>query len=863
MRNNTDKTIMIFAVVTILLIAATIFLAVPVKAQEEHGGNALAPNWDYKAIPAGVTPKYTITSIPFMSLSPNPIGVGQTVLVNLWFTYTAAENRFLADFKVTITDPEGKQDSITLNSYVADSTAWFTYVPDKVGTWKLKFEFPGEYFPAGWYLNGMLVTNNSGTSYPDSTWYAPVSTAEQTLTVQNEQVISWYSPLPTDYWTRPIEPNNREWAAIGGNYPYTGDTSFPESATSSNYYGPFITAPNTPHIVWKRQGALAGIIGGETGNYATLSSPGTPSVIFMGRAYQTVTKVMSILINGTYRQQPTSVAECYDLRTGQIYYDIPVADGGITPTHIAYWKGVDNAVPGAGEAATFGVELHAITGSASNARLYKINPYTGAITVNVSLPNLGSGGIAEVGYFNGYYLSYQNSGTRAAPANSYIINWTEQGSSTNFTSRIVSNVSVSPPPSYRVPPTIAAAQDVLGAYDPESGIGVIQSRFYWAGVYGGNLVGLDFTTGKVLWNITSDPNDPTGTTPFNMATALAENGKYFGYFEQGYWKAYDLRTGQLSWTTHLDDYPWAEFSLYTAAGYNGILYYIGYTGVWALNETNGNILWHYVDPAPPFETPYSSNGTADYSVETIKVIDGKLFVANNEHTPSQPATRGWGLISLNATTGKFLWKIYGTRMSPGAASDGYLTAASSYDGYMYVLGKGKSKTMISAPQTAAAKGQAMVITGSVMDESPAQPDTPAVSDSSMSTWMDYLHMQMPIDGLYRNVTITGVPVTLTAIDANGSVIDLGTVTTNGYYGTFSKTWTAPNEGDYQIIATFAGDNSYGSSSAATDINIGPAPEGKPSIAIPTPADYTMTILGVGIAVIIAVLIATILLYRKE
>lgn len=846
--------------------ASVTMMATP-QAQEEHGGNALAPNWSYQAVPAGTTPKYTITSIPFLSFSPNPIGVGQTLLVNMWFTYTAAENRFLADFKVTITAPDGKVNTVTLNSYVADSTAWFTYVPDQVGTWKLQFSFPGEWFPAGRYLNGMLVTNASGTSYPDSTWYAPVSTAVLNLIVQTDQVMSWYSPLPTDYWTRPIEPNNREWAAISGNYPWTGYAGFSQSATSNNYYGPFITAPKTAHIVWKRQGALSGIIGGETGNFATLSSPPTPSVIYMGRCYATVTKVMQVFLNGTYRQQPTTVAECFDLRTGQIYYDIPIADGGITPTHIAYWKGVDTAVPGAEADTTFGVELHAISGGATSARLYKINPMTGAITVNVSLPSFGSGGNAEAGYFNGYYLSYQNTGTAAAPANSFIINWTEQGSDTNFNNRIVSNVSIAPSPSYRVPPTLAAAQSVLGAYDPASGIGVVQSRFYFAGVYGGNLAAFSYITGKVLWNITTDPNDPTGTTPFNMATALSENGKYFCYFEQGYWKAFDLNTGRQLWSTHLDDYPWAEFSLYTTAGYNGMLYYIGYTGVWALDESTGKILWHYVDPAPPFETPYSSNGTADYSVETIKVIDGLLFVANNEHTPSQPATRGWGLISLNATTGEFLWKIRGTRMAPGAASDGYLVAASNYDGFLYVLGKGTSATTVTAPQPQIALGQSVLITGTVMDQSPAQPGTPCVSADSMSTWMDYVHMQMPIDGLYHNVSLTGVPVTLTAIGSDGSVTDIGTVTTNGYYGTFSKAWTPAKQDVYTIAASFAGDGSYGSSSAATAVSVGPAVQQPTTPEIPTPIDYTMVIIEAAAAIIVAVVLAIavvgIVLYRKK
>ncbi|MBE3115759.1 hypothetical protein IMZ68_01000, partial [Candidatus Bathyarchaeota archaeon] len=202
--------------------------------------------------------------------------------------------------------------------------------------------------------------------------------------------------------------------------------------------------------MWKQQGALAGIIGGETGQFATLSAPSsagianTPSVIYMGRAYATVTKVMQVLINGTYRQQPTSVAECYDLRTGQIYYDIATVDGGITPTHITYWKGVDTSVPGAGESATFGVELNTI-GPATNTttnpitgvtttittnRLYKINPLTGAITVNVSIPAFTN---AEMFYRDGYYLSYQQTNVSTITNGNVTINRATSGFLVNWT----------------------------------------------------------------------------------------------------------------------------------------------------------------------------------------------------------------------------------------------------------------------------------------------------------------------------------------------------------------------------------------------------------------------------------------------
>jgi hypothetical protein len=114
--------------------------------------------------------------------------------------------------------------------------------------------------------------------------------------------------------------------------------------------------------------------------------------------------------------------------------------------------------------------------------------------------------------------------------------------------------------------------------------------------------------------------------------------------------------------------------------------------------------------------------------------------------------------------------------------------------------------------------------------------------------------------------MTGVPVTLTAIGADGTVIDIGATTTNPYYGTFSTAWTPPKEGVYTITASFTGDDSYGSSAAATAVSVGPAPQ---EIQIPeqiTPPDYSLTIIGAAIAIMAVVVIATalaVLLLRKR
>jgi hypothetical protein len=186
---------------------------------------------------------------------------------------------------------------------------------------------------------------------------------------------------------------------------------------------------------------------------------------------------------------------------------------------------------------------------------------------------------------------------------------------------------------------------------------------------------------------------------------------------------------------------------------------------------------------------------------------------------------------------------------------------------MYVFGKGKSATTVNAPSTAVAKNTKVLIQGTILDISPAQPNTPCVSKDSMSTQMEYLHMQHPVDGLDHNIQMTGVPVTLTALDSSGNATPIGTTTTNAYYGTFSYEWTTPNEDKYTIIASFAGDDSYSSSAASTTLSVGAALTSIDNGQQVTVPDYTMTIVYGVIAIIIAVIIsvatATILILRKK
>jgi hypothetical protein len=271
----------------------------------------------------------------------------------------------------------------------------------------------------------------------------------------------------------------------------------------------------------------------------------------------------------------------------------------------------------------------------------------------------------------------------------------------------------------------------------------------------------------------------------------------------------------------------------------------------------------YQDPSVPFETPYGGYYSFDSG---IACADGKVFSAETEHSQSQPVTRGWRLHCINGTTGEGIWKILGSATYMGstipvAYADGYLTYGST-DGYMYVIGKGKSATTVTTTPAVIANGATVLIQGTILDQSPAQPGAACVSDDSQGTYMEYLHMQMPLDGIFHNVTVTGVPVSLLAVDSNGTEINIGT-TTSDVSGSFGYAWTPPDEGLYKIIASFAATESYGSSRAETHLAVVPAPA---EITIPeqiVPPDYTMTIVGVGVAVIIAVAAATLILLRKK
>ena len=99
---------------------------------------------------------------------------------------------------------------------------------------------------------------------------------------------------------------------------------------------------------------------------------------------------------------------------------------------------------------------------------------------------------------------------------------------------------------------------------------------------------------------------------------------------------------------------------------------------------------------------------------------------------------------------------------------------------------------------------------------------PAVSDASVTHWMEYVYKQQ-----IKPTNTTGVPVSLDVIDSNNNLRHIGDTTTD-MTGTFGYVWKPDIPGKYTIVATFPGSQSYYGSSAETYFNVGEA-------AQPTPA----------------------------
>jgi hypothetical protein len=109
---NNAKLTTIFVTVLLMTSVSLITLQVQAALPNQEGGSTPGP------LAAGVTADYTVKTHAFLSFRPNPVGVGQTILVNMWLNPAMHASRYMKNYTVTITKPNGDKEVKTMDSFV-------------------------------------------------------------------------------------------------------------------------------------------------------------------------------------------------------------------------------------------------------------------------------------------------------------------------------------------------------------------------------------------------------------------------------------------------------------------------------------------------------------------------------------------------------------------------------------------------------------------------------------------------------------------------------------------------------------------------------------------------------------------------
>jgi len=807
-----------------------------------------------------------------VAASPALIGLGQQTLINI-LTYPAPsgptynaqslvlEQSGFQNISCTITAPDGtKSTFMPVDDSIFHATGQstpglaeivgslqFYYTPTQIGNYSVTASFPGQVYTT----DGQLANANL------SEYYKPSSSLNSfTFTVQKDPVLSGllngypWSPLPTGYWTNPINTNNREWASITGAWVVSGYAG----KTNPNY-NPYTTAPLSPHVVWATQVMQSGLTGGVFGSLAyNDQAGGTGAIIMDGKIYQ--------------NEIGTSRFDCIDLRTGQLLWSAPYASGNTGLVGgwqiLPEYQTTTNVLEGGTAQFLIGMTV-GTTGTGSNTWVF-YNPFNGAVAR--TLTNVPTD-IMRVLYNNGDNTFWMTEGNQNLYNTTVplklpylnLIKWdysllSQQNPNLVYTqlltndwrAGIVFNVSL-----LHLPGQAIDFGDnnffTTNAYPYDAaGVVVVQQHNDMQ-----LLAGFSETDGKLLW---VNNNTEIGLNGRDVI-ATSDAGPLFNDASLD-WEAFDVKTGKLLYTLSGGDLPWAMLPDMLYVYNNNTLFMGSYDGhVYAYNIQTGARVWQSDYVGAEDESIY---GNQPFNGNSIGG-GGVLYYSTGTTYHLEPRTRFHALYAIDEATGHFIWKLP-IAINPTAIAYGYVVGRDIENGIQYCIGKGQTSTKVTAEQQI---GGSVMIQGSVMDMSPTKPNTPAVSEASMSEWMDYLYGQNATL-INSPPTPQGVTVQLNAVDPNGNAIDLGTVTSD-FSGQFAKSWTPTTAGLYTIYATFAGSNSYYSSYAETHATYATTA----STASPAPTQATavsnsdlMTYLVVGIVVLlIAITVVGALLYRKH
>ncbi len=768
------------------------------------------------------------TVFAYVSANPSPIGVGQTALVTYRVDQPAAgalvRSGHFNGTSVTITKPDGTTELKQNLEMDSTSSGWFAYVPTQTGTYYFQM-----HFPQNQYWINTTANQNHYTYLADDSSKVPLEVQANPIPGYDRS-----PPLPTGYWTRPINAENKGWWEIADNWLMQGYRQTGRSFAGNPAFAPYTSGPQSAHVLWTEPIVPGGIAGGMYGDRS----------YYTGISYEQYFEKMCI--QGTIFYTRTSQTgsqtigtEFMDLYTGEVKENMYM-DG----VEVAFAQILNIDTPN-----EHGPLAYLWVTSGSTWYMYDYLPNRPP-TLRVTLTGMsGLTGFTTQGP-NGEILSY-NIGGNSSHRYLYMFNstrailglrysgidvWTPSGeinasralnASPNgvLTSDLAYAISASNSPYMGIEWNVTLP-DVAGVSQNERLVNVEEGLLLATATDSSRF---PYVYSDVGYDIGAIKKDTNGLYPSSIPQLFAYNrtmihdihdrttenlrsGTYVRYDEgEEVYYCFDARTGLLKWQSTPLNNAWALFTRIYIIAY-GKLVTSGFDGIvrcWDIND--GKILWEYSKGSAGFENAYGTY--PEYAGLTI--ADRTVYCTADEHSSDGVLWRGSQLWAIDIDTGELKFSVSGMYRHP-IVVDGILVALNSYDGQAYAFGKGPSKTTVAAPQIAVPKGTAVMLTGTVTDQTTATKDTPAISDADMSEWMEYLHMQKVIPQDAK-----GVEVTLTAVDPNGNSQTIGTTTTN-IAGSYGITWTPPVEGQYTITATFAGSNSYGGSYDMTYFVVGPA-----------------------------------------
>ena len=848
-----------------------------------------------------VSAQGALKTYAFVGATPNPIGVGQQAVFRFGITdQLAAPEYAWTGLTVTVTHPDGTTE--TLGPFKTDATGgtYTLYTPSIVGNYTIQSHFPQQ--------TNLAYVNSNGLIIPAGATMLASDSDKVTMVVQTEPIPSYPTvPLPTEYWTRPINDQFQAWQTIGGNWLTASNTAgtFNRVAYGNDY------APQSAHILWSTPITAGGLAGGALN---PITGDITNARVTIGDAYQGKFLGSLIMLGNLYYDVYPSTSlyhqiNCVNLHTGQLLWSKTLLNNlTLTRGQLMQWNSINlvGAYPylwATANSATLPLLGLPLT---AGSTWCAFDPFTG--TFQYAIYGIPSGTtvfgpnneilIYTLNQAAGYMTLWNSTDIPALYVSqeigsTNIQQWTPEGRIVNGTGKTATTLNGAPATYYLTPMNISGYvwNVTIPKGLPGSVISILDDR-----IIGGNYT----SAGLNLWAISIAPAN-AGTLLYNtfwqppadwiagnvtiawQATSdISKNGVMIlaeKETRQNY--AFSVETGQYLWASqprnYLDFYTMGLVATSARSVnqiYNGVYYAAGYAGIlYAYNATTGNLLWTYTAA-----NPYAQGSTfATWPLYPMFIAGGMIYVIHTEHSGyEQSLPPGAPIICLNATTGALVWRADG--LLRGTHWGGYpiigdsiIAAMNSYDQQIYAVGRGPSQVTVDAPTTGATVGQSLVIRGTVTDASPGTQQTaiklrfpngvPAVSDANMSDWMEYVYEQFPIP-----TNVQGVDVSIMVLDANGNYRTIGTATTD-MSGTYSLAWKPDIPGKYTVIATFQGTNSYYGSYTETAFTADPQAQPTSTVTVvpQTTADtyFVPAVIAIIVTIILVGVILAVIMLRKH